>query len=230
MTTGERQQSIELSGGTIPVWPADQSIGGPKDEPTLRRTRFQDTDAYHGALRDRILEMAKDPKYSGQYGRANGGTKLYMLREWNLPEADFIEERAMTLFRKVTGAPSAAVDASWANVYGYGDYIVPHSHTRAQGSVVYMLDEGEKSEEDPASGLFSIVDPRIASCCRVEKGVMSHALQPPMPAGTMIIFPGQVVHCVNPYTGRTPRITIAWNINVQPVPGDPFKDQGIQRA
>jgi hypothetical protein len=42
---------------------------------------------------------------------------------------------------------------------------------------------------------------------------------PGLRAGTMIIFPGQAVHCVNPYAGTRPRITLSWNINTMAVPG-----------
>ena len=29
----------------------------------------------------------------------------------------------------------------------------------------------------------------------------------------MIMFPGQAVHCVTPYLGTQPRITLSWNLN-----------------
>ncbi len=40
----------------------------------------------------------------------------------------------------------------------------------------------------------------------------------------MIIFPSAVIHCVNPYTGKTPRVTMSWNINRFSVAGSPFLD------
>ena len=40
-----------------------------------------------------------------------------------------------------------------------------------------------------------------------------------MKPGTMIIFPGRMVHGVNPYGGTAPRITLAWNINREAQPG-----------
>jgi hypothetical protein len=34
----------------------------------------------------------------------------------------------------------------------------------------------------------------------------------------MIMFPGELVHCVNPYAGTQPRLTLSWNINQQRLP------------
>jgi len=41
-------------------------------------------------------------------------------------------------------------------------------------------------------------------------------------AGDMILFPGAIVHAVNPYDGKRPRLTLSWNINKQAVPGPPL--------
>ena len=35
-------------------------------------------------------------------------------------------------------------------------------------------------------------------------------------------FPNPFVHCVNPYRGRRPRITLAWNIDRDVIPGSPL--------
>jgi hypothetical protein len=35
----------------------------------------------------------------------------------------------------------------------------------------------------------------------------------------MIIFPSQLMHYVNPYTGDTPRITLSWNISTEKIAG-----------
>ena len=40
----------------------------------------------------------------------------------------------------------------------------------------------------------------------------------------MLIFPSQVVHGVNPYTGTNPRITLSWNISEFRIPGLPAAD------
>jgi hypothetical protein len=45
---------------------------------------------------------------------------------------------------------------------------------------------------------------------------------PGMAAGTMLIFPSQLVHTVNLYEGKRPRITLSWNINKNVLPGSPL--------
>ena len=37
-----------------------------------------------------------------------------------------------------------------------------------------------------------------------------------MKGGSMIIFPSKLVHCVNPYQGKRPRITFSWDLTDRP--------------
>jgi hypothetical protein len=50
-----------------------------------------------------------------------------------------------------------------------------------------------------------------------------------MPPGTMIAFPSTLVHCVNPYTGDRPCITLSWNIDKDVIPGSPLAEWGTDR-
>ena len=90
---------------------------------------------------------------------------------------------------------------------------------RATASVVYCVDEGDPDPDDHNSGAFSFVDPRFEPCCKVQQHYMTNPVKPVLAAGTMIIFPSHLVHCVNPYFGERPRITISWNINRTVLPG-----------
>ena len=100
-----------------------------------------------------------------------------------------------------------------ANVYRQWESIGPHSHRRTTASLAYTLDAGDPDPDCELSGKFSFVDPRLEICCQLEKGHMTNPYHPEMPAGTLMIFPGQVLHCVSAYAGTRPRITLAWNIN-----------------
>ena len=213
------EEFILVGAKRLPAWPEGQEIKALDDEGTVLRTRFADIGDYHPALTAKILDLAEKPEFARQRARSMGGTKLYGLHEWNCPEADLIDARAVALFKRALGEAEAAVDISWANVYRQGDYILPHSHVRAQASVVYVLADGDKDPEDPNSGLFSFVDPRYPLCCMVQKGYMTNPVRLAMKPGAMIIFPGRMVHCVNPYGGTAPRITLAWNINREVQPG-----------
>lgn len=211
--------NLEIAQSDAAAWPPEQVVLCPDPQGVFHCTVFADAGEINPRLGGQILALARAPEHRAHRGRSLGGTKVYHLEDWGSAEADLLTARARELFRRATGSREAVVDVSWANVYDSGDYVVPHSHVRAEASIVYIVDEGEPSPDDPASGRFTFVDPRIASACQLQKGHMTHALVPNMAAGTMIVFPGRLVHCVNPYSGSRPRISITWNVNRVKIPG-----------
>jgi hypothetical protein len=217
---------VEIGHGTagpenLEVWPVGQRTDALPGAPSFALTRFADTDAYHPALVAQLMRLAHDPAVAVQQARAIGGTKVYHIHRMQSAELAFICARAAAMFRRVLGVEAAVIDMSWANIYGKGDYSLPHSHLRAQASVVYCVDAGDPDPTDPWSGQFCFVDPRLAACCQTEPGHMTHPVMPGLSAGTMLIFPGQAVHCVGAYGGTRPRITLSWNINTTVLSGEP---------
>jgi hypothetical protein len=205
---------------TLAVWPAGQRMDALSGAPSFALTRFADTEAYHPALIEQLMRLARDPAVAVQQARAIGGTKIYHIHRLQSPELALICARATAMFQRVLRVDAAVIDMSWANIYGNGDYSLPHSHLRAQASVVYCVDAGDADPTDPWSGQFCFVDPRLAACCQTEPGHMTHPVMPGLTAGTMLIFPGQAVHCVGAYGGTRPRITLSWNINTMALPGE----------
>ena len=215
--------SIEIEGRSLAVWPEGQRLLSRDRGSTIYRTVFSDTELYHQALTAHILEIAAKPENAAQYNRSLGGIKLYEVEHWSLPEARLINARALAFFRQALGHENPAIDIGWANVYGRGDYIMPHSHTRAYASVVYCLEPGDEDSEDDNAGRFCFVDPRFPDCCQIEPGRMTNPLKPSFAPGTMLLFPGEMVHFVGPYNGERPRITIAWNLNIEAIAGSPLE-------
>ena len=205
---------------SINVWPQDLEAETCGD-PTIRKITFNDTQEYHPRLAAKILELEEHHRLRKRYARGSGGTKILHLQQWLSTEAELITARATALFKRVLDAERAVIDISWANVYRTGDYCVPHSELRATASVVYCLDPGDEDLDDPRSGRLCFVDPRLRQCCQEQEGCMTTAFLPEMVAGTMLIYPSQLVHVVNPYTGRRPRITMSWNINKAATPPIP---------
>jgi hypothetical protein len=205
--------TMVLGGRRKEIWPAGQPLAFEEDR-VIAITKFADTADYHPALIARIAELAKSTAASRPIGSA-GGTKIYHLERWNCPEADFVSARAAALFAEILNAPGV-IDISWANIYRRGDYSLPHSHVRSIASIVYFLDLGESGGSDPLGGRFSIVDPRLALCCPQQEECMTEPYLPGLSAGSMIIFPAQIVHWVHPYQGSRPRITLAWNFARKP--------------
>ena len=202
-----------------PPWPVDQPLL-PAGHPGILVTHFRDIAAYHPGLIARIFELERDSALTKRYVGC-GGHKIHNLERWACREATLIDERAKALYRHVLNERAAIVDLSWCSIYRAGDYCMPHSHERSMASVVYCVDPGDDEEaRDPVGGKFYFADPRIEACCRPVASYMTSPIFPELHAGSMIIFPSQIIHAVNPYGGSRPRITLSWNINSHAVPGD----------
>lgn len=221
-------ETVYLGTNAVQVWPAGQELA-PIGHATIQATRFTDIDAYHPRLMARILDMENRQGSRKRYFQGACGTKVHHMERWGCSEADLVSARARELFRRALKAHDAVVDLSWANVYRVGDYCMPHSHYRSTASVVYCLDVGDE-EEESVNGRFCFVDPRLPCCCQKEQGYMTTPFLPTLSPGTMIIFPSQLVHAVNPYFGTRPRLTLSWNINAHRLPGEalPSIDDGYQ--
>lgn len=206
------------------VWPEGQKLQRWRD-PNVAVTSFEDHAQYHGALIEAVLRMEQNPKFARAYGGDDGigRAKVFDLPAWGVPEATLIHERALSMFRRAFNASEVHVDLSWSSIYGPGDSCLPHSHPRTYAGVVYMLEPG--NPPDPHSGMFIFADPRMPVCCREQPGYMSTPCAPLMPAGTMIMFPGQLVHAVSTYRGTEPRITLSWNLNLKPVEGEALRPE-----
>ena len=220
MSPHEDAGTVDIGGRQVPVWPEGQEIRSLDGEGVVFKTDFADHEAYHPALQEALRARLADPAVGAQYGKALGGTKVYRLEDWEEPAARLVNARAIELYKRAVKSPAGVIDMGWANVYQPGDYIVAHAHIRSQGSVVYMLDDGEPDPEDRHAGLFGIIDPRFSACCKLREGYMTHPFCPVMGPGSMIVFPSSLVHAVNPHAGGRPRVTLAWNLNREKLEGD----------
>ena len=89
---------------------------------------------------------------------------------------------------------------AWFNVATRGGYNAPHTHPLSEISGAYYI----RTEEPPAEYPFS---------GRVDffyKNGSDHFFPKP---GTLILFPGNMLHFVHPYYGSNPRISLSFNIN-----------------
>ncbi|MHB8534669.1 MAG: putative 2OG-Fe(II) oxygenase [Sulfuricaulis sp.] len=216
---------IHLGLKAVEVWPKGRSteICG---DPTIRKVSFTDIQEYHPRLIAKLLEFEENHRLRRRGSRGDGGTSIQHLEKWVSSEVELITARAKALFMRVLECDQAVVDLSWANVYRTGDYCMARSHVRSTASVIYCLDPGDDDPEDASSGRFCFVDPRLSNCCQEQEGCMTAPFVPDMAAGTMIIFPSQLVHAVNPYAGKKPRITLSWNINKK-MPSDFIPPAGV---
>jgi len=213
------RRTVDIRGRGMPVWPRGQKIRRLKDSLVLM-TRFTDVPRYHAELSRKVLEMERKSRYKVDYEPGGCGIKIFHLDRWRCAEAELIHLRALAFFSQVFKCPDPVADVSMANIYRNGEYCMPHSHIRTRASLVYSLDCGEPDPSHGRSGRLCFVDPRMKVCCQLEPERMTSPLVPDMQAGTLLMFPSEVMHCVTPYTGRSPRITLAWNIDSRAIPGD----------
>jgi hypothetical protein len=211
--------TVRIDGQELPVWPPDTKVEL-LAAPNMGVVDFADRDRYHPALTAVILEMERDPRFHDWIFEGGCGTKVRDPHLWGKPGADLIHARAMRFAAKALGVEDVVVDDCWANIYRKGNYCMPHSHLRAAASVIYFLDPGDVTADDPGGGRLYFCDPRIPFCCDHEEGRVTRLLMPDMYAGSLLLFPAQYIHAVNPYLGERPRITLSWNISLTALPGD----------
>ncbi|MDZ4736527.1 MAG: putative 2OG-Fe(II) oxygenase [Rhodospirillaceae bacterium] len=202
-------------------WRADQPIKHQGDGRVVLATRFDDWPRYHDALIAAIIGQSQDSGFARRYVAAFGGMKVESPERWQIPAVDLVCRRAMAFCAAALNAPAPRSFESWVNIYGHGDYAIAHSHPAATVSLLYVVDPGDEelshdrsSETDPLAGQFAIVDPRYPSCCRNQDGYVTNPVMPKLYPGLMLLFPGWLVHAVNPHRGTRPRITMTWNIRL----------------
>jgi hypothetical protein len=210
--------AIEVASALLPVWPDGQKTEA-LSAPLAALTMFADWESYHPALIEATLTAEQNPQLRDPIFRGGCGVKVRRITEWNAPAAALIQARALMFAHRTLSRRPVFADDSWASVYRAGDYCMPHSHLRANVSIVYMLDPGDGDPEDRMAGRFCFADPRIDACCPDEPGRVTQHLMPNLTPGTMLIFASDYLHSVNPYNGRRPRITLSWNITLERLPG-----------
>lgn len=195
----------------------------------IRVVRFPDHDEIAPALVAEAMRRAGDDSLSKGYPQSLGigSRKVYDLAGWGTAEATIIDGRAQALFGSIVQKTNIVTDLSWASVYSSGDWVAPHSHTRAAAAVLYVLDLGD--DEDPLNGRFLFADPRMKVCTTKEEGCLTELKAPTLTPGTMMVFPAKAVHMVTPYRGTRPRITLSWNLGLKALAGDAFDEFKVEK-
>jgi hypothetical protein len=100
---------------------------------------------------------------------------------------------------------------SWFNVAVPGGYNAPHTHPLSAVSGAYYIRTEEPPKEYPFSGRIDFYYPN---------GEQFFFPKP----GTLILFPGNMLHFVHPYYGKEKRISLSFNVNkIRGAPAEPPK-------
>jgi hypothetical protein len=210
--------TVDIGGHALASWPPEQMVL-PLSAPLMAITSFTDAPAYHGALIAAALAAERDPRFRDPQFKGGCGVKVRDIAAWDSPAATLIHARALMLAHRTVSRRAVFADTTWASVYRAGDYCMPHSHLRANLSIVYMLDPGDGDPADTMGGRLCFADPRIEACCPDEPGRVTRHILPDMQPGAMVIFASDYLHNVNPYQGTRPRITLSWNITLERLSG-----------
>jgi uncharacterized protein (TIGR02466 family) len=188
--------------------------------------RWPNTDELNQALREAILQHEAR---SAGISRSNVGgwhsqTDLFT---WELDSIKALRGRIHTfvteLCRTVARDPQDPMHRNfrlegWANVMRHAQYHSLHSHPNAFWSGVYYVSGNPKpAQAHPFSGKLELVDPRPGASLSFSEhtSLYGRFLLNPL-AGQMVIFPGWLQHQVHPYFGPGERITIAFNVTLNP--------------
>ncbi len=160
------------------------------------------------AVRDQVLDAAARLP-SVERGEAVGGWQSAEdLLEWSAETrqvAQVLVDVLSTLRPDLDGLHLVA----WANVLRAGDVFSPHRHAGSAWSGAWYLDVGDGPGghlvlEDPRAGAGVLDSPLLD---QAEGAALSLAPQ----TGTLVVFPGWLLHHVTPYAGDLPRISLSFN-------------------
>ena len=102
---------------------------------------------------------------------------------------------------------------SWAMVMRDGHYVSPHDHGDAHFSVAYYVDAGD--ERAPPSGRLAFLDPRRSGRSIPDVNLFPATFDIAPVTGSLVLFPGWLVHHVHAYRGERPRICVSANVTVE---------------
>ena len=100
----------------------------------------------------------------------------------------------------------------WLNINGKGDYNLPHTHAHSDLSCIWYItnNEGLLYFEDPLQHTRQVLYDRIFS----DWGESSNK-NIKCDAGTVLVFPSDLVHRVEEHTLDTPRISVSFNMSAK---------------
>lgn len=107
---------------------------------------------------------------------------------------------------------------AWGMVMRAGDYTLPHHHAAAHLAGVLYLDAGDAdATRHPQSGRLSFVDPRASVASADGFDLFPSLFEMRPRTGSMVVFPGFVQHFVHPYRGTRPRVSVSFNVRLEPL-------------
>jgi uncharacterized protein (TIGR02466 family) len=130
---------------------------------------------------------------------------------------DTIEQHAQTMYSQLgyNDQRKVAVTSMWININGKGHYNMPHIHGVGLFSGVYYVETpencGDLILENPITGAVLTMN-LSHQTCNTAWNQLSHYEK--AQAGKLFVFPTYVSHYTQPNKSDRPRISIAFNFNL----------------
>ena len=157
----------------------------------------------------------------------NGPTQSHPLQHEN-PVYGSLCDRVIELCEKYMTDSSylyekLEITNMWSNIIGLGQYHAPHTHSNNILSGVYYPQSDNNAkihflDPRPQAGVLT---PKI----KYNTTNNSNLLQYPSETNQMIIFPSWLQHYVESSNSEQPRHSVAWNVMMRGLVGDPYQLQ-----
>lgn len=153
-------------------------------------------DAKHSNIGGWHSERNLDAKLAD--GSPRSALLIQLFESFSGPMTEYIRNNAEKFHTTQKEAYEWFYAGSWFNVAFKGSYNAPHVHPGCQISAAYYIRTEEPSKEHPFSGRIDFIDKNI------QYGYFPKA-------GTLFLFPSDMLHWVHPYFGNDLRICLSFN-------------------
>ena len=157
----------------------------------------------------------------------NGPTQSHPLQHEN-PVYDSLCDKVIELCEKyMTDASylyeNLEITNMWSNIIGPGQYHAPHNHSNNILSGVYYPQSDNNAkihflDPRPQAGVLT---PKIKYNTTNNSSLLQYSSE----TNQMIIFPSWLQHYVESSTSKETRHSVAWNVMMRGLVGDPYKLQ-----
>jgi len=206
---------VDLENGVRLAWPTP-----------IFDKKFEDTEDLNRRLVEIIHEKEKKD-VGNQKSVAGGWHSTEDLHSWDYPEIKTVVGYITEAVSEITTV-SAGVSAdkfgadstytAWANILRGGGFHRNHTHPGCAWSGVYYVQSGSGDDdiiEHENAGHIEFYDPRHGvEMMPVPGNPFGQRLTFPPEAGRLYCFPAWLRHMVNPYQGKSERVTIGFNVRV----------------
>jgi uncharacterized protein (TIGR02466 family) len=181
-------------------------------------TQLAEFEKHQDALRALILGLRDTTK--GRSTSLRGGwqsaTELHALTD---PSLVWIRTQMLAFARAAlatTYADWKAVELEaigfWANVSGHGAWHTPHHHLPSNWSSVVYIDVEAAIAPNDTAALIELINPIPFPASFAQPSSVAYAPS----NGLAFLFPGALMHMVNPNTTDSERISMSFNFSVTP--------------